>query len=194
MSKQFQLYLTPSDAVALVEELRVRFGIRVLSKKSATSEPVELKSPILHDSIFRASESTSIYCYLAPADGRIIAHYYPELGRWLIGTDSEAIEFDGCDFDGKTLLVGRFYFQTDSLMNGRIVKKRAEFLKWADAVFRYTKRALKHDRELGPLGAFVGQGALLFRESGGKLADSIQAAGVPILPPGNSALPSRTVH
>ena len=44
MSKQFQLYLTPSDAVALVEELRVRFGARVLSEKSSTSDPVEMES------------------------------------------------------------------------------------------------------------------------------------------------------
>jgi hypothetical protein len=194
MSKQFQLYLTPSDAAALVEELGVRFGARVLSKKSSTSDPVELESPILHESIFRASGATSIYCYLSPANGRIIADYYPTLRQWLIQTRSEAIELSGFDFDGKTLLIGRFYFQTDELVDGRIVKKRAEFLQWADTVFRYTKRALKRDRELGPLGAYVGKGAVVFRESGGKFADSIRAAGVPISPPASSASPSRLVH
>ena len=128
MSKQFQLYLTPSDAVALVEELRSRFGARVLSKKSSTSDPVEMESPIDHESIFSASGATSIHCYLAPANGRIITNYFPTLRRWLMDTDSEAIEFSDCDFDGKTLCVGRFYFQTDDLVGGRIVKKRAEFL------------------------------------------------------------------
>ena len=55
MSKQFQLFLTPSDAVALVEELRARFGARVFSKKSSTADPVEMQSPIRHESIFSAS-------------------------------------------------------------------------------------------------------------------------------------------
>jgi hypothetical protein len=150
MSKQFQLFLTPSDATTLVGELRSRFGARVLSKKSSTSEPVEMQSPIEHESIFSTSKATSIYCYLAPTNGRIITEYYPTLGVWLTQTSSEAIEFSGCDFDEKTLLVGRFYSQTDSLIDGRIVKKRAEFLQWADRVFRYTKKVLKRDRELGP--------------------------------------------
>jgi hypothetical protein len=195
MSKQFQLYLTPSDAIALIEELRVRFGARVLSEKSSTIDPVELRSPIRQESIFRASGATSIRCYLAPAKGCIITKYYATLDLWLTDTSSEAIEFVGCDFDGKTLLIGRFYFQTDDLVDGRIVKKRAEFLQWADRVFRYTKKALKRDRELEqPLGAYVGKDARVFRESGGKFAGSISEAGVPISRPGTSTSHSRAVH
>jgi hypothetical protein len=183
MSKQFQLFLTPSDAITLVAELRSRFGARVLSKKSSTSDPVEMQSPVEHEAIFSTSEVTSIYCYLAPADGRITTDYYPTLGLWLTDTSSEAIEFSGCDFDGKTLVVGRFYFQTDDLIDGRIVRKRAEFLQWADRVFRYTKKVLKRDQDLiEPLGAYVGKDALTFRESGGRFAESIEA-GVRIFRP-----------
>jgi len=196
MSKQFQLFVTHSDAKGLVEELRARFGARLLSKKSATSDPVELESPVLHESIFVASGATSIYCYLAPAHGRIITKYYPTLRLWLLDDwDSEAIEFSGCDFDGKTLLRGRFYFKTDDLVDGRIIKKRAEFLQWADRVFRYTKKALKRDRELGPLGAYVGKDAILFRESGGTLAESAsRAAGVRVSRPVAQDLLPRVVH
>jgi hypothetical protein len=184
MSKQFQLFLTPSDAVALVEELRARFGARVLSETSSRCEPVELKSPVRHESIFSITGATSIRCYLAPANGRIIANYYPTLGLWLIDTSSEAIEFSGCDFNGKTLCVGRFYFQTDDLVDGRIIKKRAEFLEWAEKVFRYTKKALKRDRELmEPIGAYVGKDAILFREGGGRFAQSVEDAGVRISRP-----------
>jgi hypothetical protein len=185
MSKQFQLYLTPSDAVALVRELRDRFGARLIGKKSSTSDPVQLESPLSAESIFEASGATSIYCYVAPTNGRIITEYYPRLGVWLTQTSSEAIEFSGCDFDGKTLRVGRFYFQTDDLVDGRIVKKPAEFLQWADRVFRYAKKVLKRDPEFGPLGAYIGKEALIFRESGGRFADSIEATGVPIRPPGS---------
>lgn len=195
MSKQFQLFLAVSDAVALVEELRARFGARVLSEKSSTSEPVELESPIRQESIFRAGGATSIRCYLAPANGRIITSHYDKLRLWLIETSSEAIEFSGCDFDGKTLLVGRFYFQTDELVEGGIVKKRAAFLEWADSIFRYTKKVLKRDRELmEPLGAYVGKEALIFRESGGRFAESMEAAGVGVSPPVAPDLPPRGVH
>lgn len=195
MSKQFQLFLTPSDAVALVEQLRDHFGARVLSKKSSTGDPVEMQSPIEPESIFSASGATSIRCYLAPANGRIVTDYYPTLRVWLTDTSSEAIEFSGCDFDGKTLLVGRFYFQTDDLVDGMIVKKNAEFLAWADKVFRYTKKALKRDRELmGPLGAYVGKDAILFREGGGRFAESIKAAGVRISRPVAPDSPPRVVH
>jgi hypothetical protein len=195
MSKQFQLFLIPSDAMTLVEELRSRFGARVLDKNSPTGDPVEMRSPVEYESIFGGSGATSIRCYLAPANGRIVANYYPTLGLWLIQTSSEAIEFSGCDFDGKTLLVGRFYFQADDLVDGRIVKKRTEFLDWADKVFRYTKKALKRDRELmEPLGAYVGKDALIFRESGGRFAESIRAAGVRISPPVAPDPPPRVVH
>lgn len=195
MGKQFQLYLTPSDAEALVEELRARFAAGVLSEKVPTSDPVEMESPILHKSIFETNGATSIYCYLAPANGRIITTYYPELRLWLVQPSSEAIEFSGCDFDGKTLLVGRMYFQTDDLVDGRIVKKRLEFLRWADKVFRYTKKVLKRDRELmQPLGAYVGKEALIFRESGGRFAESIRDAGVRISPPEAPGPPPRFVH
>ena len=196
MSKQFQLFLTPSDAEGLVEELRSRFGARVLSKKSPTDDPVEMQSPIERKSIFLPSGVTSIYCYLTPANGRIITNYYQTLGLWLLDVESsEAIEFSGCDFDGKTLLVGRFYFMTDELVDGGIVKKRTEFLQWADRVFRYTKKVLKRDQELmTPLGAYIGKDALTFRENGGRFAESIRAAGVRISLPVAPDPPPPVVH
>ena len=196
MSKQFQLFLTPADAEALVGELRARFGTRVLSKKSLMGEPVEIESPIEHESIFEASGATSVCCYLAPANGRIITKYYPTLRLWLLDDwDSEAIEFSGCDFDGKTLLGGRFYFKTDDSVDGRIIKKREEFLQWADRVFRYTKKVLKRDRGLmQPLGAYVGKDALIFRENGGRFAESLKDAGVRISPPVAPESPPRVVH
>jgi hypothetical protein len=73
MSKQFQLYLTPFDAVAIVEELRSRFGARVLSEKSSTANPVEMQSPIEHGAIFNASGATSIK--LLSRSGKWSCHY-----------------------------------------------------------------------------------------------------------------------
>ena len=183
MSKQFRLFLTPSDAEALVQELRDRFGARLLSEKSATSDPVELESPVQQETAFERTGATSIHCYLAPSNGRVTTNYFPALRGWLIESSSEVIEVSGYRFDGKTLLVGRFYFQNDRLVGGEIVKKRTEFLQWADGVFRYTKKALKRDRELG---AYIGKDALKFRENGGKFAWSLADAGVQTIPPVDS--------
>lgn len=176
MSKQFQLYVLPSDADALVKEIQGRFGVRILSENSPSSEPTELLSPVREGSMkFRTGEQTSIRCYLAPVFGRIKVNYYQKPNHWVIQPESEAIQFSGCDFDGKTLLIGRMYFQTVDIQEGEIVKKSEEFLEWANDVFRFSKRALNRDPALGPLGAYVGKDATIFRQKGGKLASSIKA-------------------
>jgi hypothetical protein len=43
---------------------------------------------------------------------------------------------------------GPYSINQPKLVGGRIFKKRAEFLEWADRVFRYTKKVLRRDREL----------------------------------------------
>lgn len=181
MSKQFQLYVLPSDADALVEEIRSRFGVRILSENSPSSEPTELSSPVHEQSMkFRTGEPTSIRCYLAPVFGCVKVNYYQKPNHWVIQPESEAIQFSGCDFDGKTLFVGRMYFQTDDLQEGKIVNKGEEFLKWANNVFRFSKRQLNRDSALGPLGAYVGKDAAIFRQKGGKFASSTKATGEPV--------------
>ena len=165
MSKQFDIYVVPSDAISLVEELKTRFGVRVLKEHSPSIVPIELPSPIRETSTWlRTVGSTSIRCYLTPEDGRIVNRYLEGPNDWIIDPISEAIEVSGCDHDGWTLFVGRFYFQTDFVNRGELVKKSPKFIAWADSVFRYTKRMLRRDREVD---AYVGKGAMLFRETGG---------------------------
>lgn len=177
MSRQFQLYVLPSDAQTLIEEFRNRFGVRILDPKSLTREPLELSSPILgYSTWFKKNKSSSIDCYLARAEARIDSIFFQNLREWTIRPTSEAIEFSGCDFDGETLSVGRLYYQTDVLIDGRIEKKRDEFLKWANDVFRAAKRALIRDVELD---AYVGKDAAEFRRMGGKFATHFRAVGDP---------------
>lgn len=190
MSKQFDIYVLPSDANSLVEELRTRFGLRVLQERSPTIVPIELPSPVRATSNWlRTSGSTSIRCYLAPMDGRTVSHYCEGPDEWIIEPMSEAIEFSGCDHDGWTLFVGRFYFQTAFVNGGEWVKKSPKFMTWADAVFRYTRRVLRRDRDLD---AYVGKDASGFRQTGGVFtrdlpsgpihANSIAARVVPGVP------------
>ena len=165
MSRQFDAYVLPSDAISLVEELKIRFGVRVLKERSPKIVPIELPSPVQATSTWlRTGGSTSIRCYLVSQDGRIINHYCEGPNDWIVEPMSEAIEFSGCDHDGWTLFVGRFYFQTDFVESGKWVKKSPRFVTWADSVFRYTKRVLRRDRELN---AYVGKDATVFREAGG---------------------------
>jgi hypothetical protein len=162
MSKQFRVYLLPSDAKRLLEELRGRNSFRCLSDRSATMEPVDLASPLRQSEDHRV---TSVRCFLAqPSDGKVRLEHYPTLSAWLVQIESEVIEFSGCDFNGDTLRVGRFYFQTDFLAGQEILPKRPEFIAWADKIFRYAKRSLHRSAELD---AYVGSDAEEFRNTGG---------------------------
>jgi hypothetical protein len=100
------------------------------------------------------------------ADARIVMRYRPKQQQWGVATESEVIEFSGCDYDGATLRIGRFYFQTDQLIGDSIWKKRDEFLKWGDRVFRRTKRLLEYSNALD---AYFGEDAAAWQRAGGEL-------------------------
>jgi hypothetical protein len=104
-------------------------------------------------------------------------HFVRNFSRWDIGADSEVIEFSGCEFDGRVLLRGRFYFQTDLLMDGTIAPKRAAFLNWADKVFRLTKKSLTRSKTID---AYVGEHAEKWGHEGGRFAWAADAHRGPI--------------
>ena len=82
-------------------------------------------------------------CYITPGkEADIKMCFVPVLSHWTVQTESEAIEFTGCEFDGSVLVRGRFYFQNDLLVGDRIAPKRREFLSSADQVFRLAKKSL----------------------------------------------------
>jgi hypothetical protein len=96
---------------------------------------------------------------------------------WIIDTDSEVIEFRGCEFDGDVLVRGRFYFQTDVVVDGLIVPKRKDFLVWADKVFRLAKKSLVRSKALD---AYVGECAERWRRKGGRFAWAVNNVRGPI--------------
>jgi hypothetical protein len=107
-------------------------------------------------------------CYIAPGRGADIKmRYIPVLSRWSVEIESEAIEFEGCEFDGSVLVRGRFYFQNDLLVGDMIAPKRREFLAWADKVFRLAKKSLRRSK---PLDAYVGKHAEKWKQEGGRFA------------------------
>lgn len=178
MSKQFQIYLLPADAEALIHALRSRLGIYLMQPWSQCAETVELQSPISSGGVLLGEEAVHIRCCIAPYKGADIRmKFLPRRSHWSVDMESEIIEFSGCEFDGRVLLQGRFYFQNDILVGDAITPKRSGFLEWADDVFRLAKKSLYRSKTLD---AYVGEHAQKWREQGGKFASSVTAERKPI--------------
>jgi hypothetical protein len=165
MSRQFRFYLLPSDIERLAAELRSRFGARFIDSVSPSMTPMEI------DSCIRTAEydgSTYVHCYLIPSSGAEIKMWHMTKRQlWAVDESSEVIQFNGCEYHGEVLEIGRFYFHTDILMGDAIWRKRPEFLEWADKVFRTTKRLLHRSNAMD---AYLGEDALRWRKNGGRLA------------------------
>lgn len=106
-------------------------------------------------------------CFIIPKDAEIKMRFVPALSRWSVQPDSEAIEFQGCEFDGSLLVRGRLYLQNDFLLEDMIVPKRTDFLAWADKVFRLAKKSLCRSQALD---VYVGEHAEKWKHEGGRFA------------------------
>lgn len=167
MSKQFRMFLTPPDIEEFIVRLQSKVEFTIIQPKSRTMTPVVATSPF--------SEYTSktdnrlhkcVRCFLAPSmQAEIKMGYISERYGWHVDVASEAVEFSGCDFDGSSLRVGRFYFQTDQMVAHNIFPKRPEFIRWADRLFRAGKKILTRSEDLM---AYVGKNAAAFEQKGGR--------------------------
>lgn len=167
MSKQFRFYLLPSDIEALVAELRTRVGVRIIQTPSLSLKPVELNSS-MNNRTSRKSDSVYVRCCLtAPNGADVRMRFYPTQSHWIITDESEVIEFSGCDYNGSVLMIGRFYFQNDMLIDDTIWPKRKEFTEWADRIFRTAKKLLHRSKALD---AYIGEDAEKWRSDGGRFA------------------------
>lgn len=178
MSKQFRFYLLPADIESLMDELRLRVGVKIIQEMSFTPRPVEMKSPLQNGSNNFNANAMSIGCYLvSPIDAEIKLKSYPTRAEWIVQIESEVIEFRGCDYNGDFLLGGRLYFQSDVFLGDSIWPKRKEFTDWADKLFRVAKRMMRYSTLLQ---AYVGKEADQWRRSGGKFVLGFKKGGQPV--------------
>jgi len=161
MSRQFQVYLLPSDVEALLDTLRAKLDISLIRPDASAPVIESIVSPISDNALVLKT------CYIVPSEANIKMRFAAQNSRWVIEGASELIEFSGCEFDGGVLVRGRLYFQPDFLAKGAIFRKRAEFLSWADQVFRVAKRSLHRSKTLD---AYVGEHAERWRQGGGRFA------------------------
>jgi hypothetical protein len=168
MSKQLYLYALPTDIERTIAQLREMLGVVIISPTSSRSEPIWLDSPIRQSSLLPTEESTSVACCLVQNGlAEIKLKHYPRQSIWHVTDDSEVIQLSGCDFDGKVLVRGRFYCQTDMLVGNEIVPKKFEFVQWAESVFRLAKRVLQRSRTFD---AYIGPDASAWESEGGRFA------------------------
>lgn len=161
MGRQFQVYLLPPDVARLLETMRKKVGLRLLSNRSLAPEPAEIQSPVQTElGITRAD------CLLVPnLSVPIKLNHVEKQGHWIIDTlHSEVIEFSGCHFDGKTLKRGRLFYDAGFYKADRWQDKSSRFLNWAETLFRAVKKSL---RRVPNLDAYVGEGAEHWRSAGG---------------------------
>jgi hypothetical protein len=143
MSRQFRLYLLPADVESLIHTLRSKPDIALIQRSSSKPIPVKIESPMCEGGLMLKTATVRTDCYITPGkEADIKMCFVPVLSHWTVQTESEAIEFTGCEFDGSVLVRGRFYFQNDLLVGDRIAPKRREFLSSADQVFRLAKKSL----------------------------------------------------
>ena len=110
MSKQFRVFLLPSDAAALLAMLDSSVGIKIYDDLSPTSAPSEIPLSTLEEKL-ASSERPSKMCLASREDARISSNCYATRDLWIIDDQSECIEFSTCKLIGSILVAGRFYFQ-----------------------------------------------------------------------------------
>lgn len=161
MGKQFQLYLLPSDSDILIKKLRQEVGLHLLARRSARSEPVEVESPVRTEAGFTRADCVLV----SEIPPTIKLDHIEKQGYWSINSlFSEVVEFTGCHFDGKTLKLGRFFYDSGFYDDDRWQEKSPRFLDWADKLFKTAKKSLKR---IPSLDAYVGADAEHWRSSGG---------------------------
>ena len=182
MGRQFRLYLLPVDADDLLTEMKRVHGLRIMAPTSRNAEPVEVASATSNYTRLAAVDMFMFGQYLlAPTTGTAIPMEYIERQeKWHVDFErSETIEFSTCAYGAGVLREGRFYYRKDMLSasNNAILAKNADFIAWAERMFRTAKKLLRYSQELD---AYVGPAADLWRQQGGKLITGFSPTHKPI--------------
>jgi hypothetical protein len=99
MSKQCRPFLLPPDTERLLEEVRSRGGLKIISRRSSSLNPIELKSPF-SEYVSRVTSQRHVYvdcCLTCPGSAQIHMQYLETQRQWTVLESSEVMEFSGCD-------------------------------------------------------------------------------------------------
>lgn len=181
MGKQFQVYLLPSDAEKLIENLRGKVNLTLIAPRSERPSHVEVSSPlVVHGGFTRAD------CLLAPdLSASVRMEHVAKQDYWSVDTlESEVIEFEACYFDEKTIKRGRLFYDPGFYRERAWVNKSEKFLSWAERVFTLSRKLLNRHPELN---AYVGQDAESWRRTGGVFVEFAASGKRPIIAPASKS-------
>jgi len=158
MGRQMTIYLLPSDTSLIEESLKATLDICFFEYESPRSRPKVAKSLTVPN----MGESW-LTIYLAPQSQleNIVCEKVPSKGYWTIDSlRSPVVEFSRCYFNGRILKEGRLFYDTGYYdESGKWVDKSEDFLKWAERLFRITKKILNKSPDNQ---AYIGPNALIW--------------------------------
>lgn len=163
MGHQATFYATPTDIAELEKKIRHIEPMLILKWRSPTAEPRILPSL---NAIEDGQRWLSYYLVRESQLSQVVTDYVPAQGYWTVEVlRSPVVQFRSCYFDGTILREGRVYY-VDGFYGAddAWVYQPESFRKWAKAVLRTTKKALKREGF-----DYIGPDALAWRQrEGGK--------------------------
>jgi hypothetical protein len=141
-SVQVNFYLTPDEQPWLDELLGSSGPIRIVMGMSNAFRPQFSSTTVLHSP---GDEDLKIHLVREQDIELLHTREVPNQREWFVDVlRSPVVECLRCFTDGKILRRGRLYFIEDYYDdNGRLVKKHAEYLKWARGLIRKVRRGMR---------------------------------------------------
>ena len=164
MGRQVALYLTPTDIETFESTAAERLGAVFIDARYSSHHVAPIRTTV------RQIESgrRSLGHLVRPSDlHNVVTIHVPAQQYWIVDEQrSPVVEMDGGFFDGNILRRGRLYYVTSFYGAGdERVTKCADFVRWAEALFRAVKRLYRYD----DLNAYLGPGADAWGWQGGVL-------------------------
>jgi hypothetical protein len=133
MGRQVNFYMHPDDLAEFEADLRSRWAVRFVPGKLSSAQLVFLDTA--KSGLHECRDRDDLHVYICRTEHAefVRADHRPTLGYWAVDVyASPVLEFSRSSFDGRVLKRGRLYFIPEG--------KPREFVRWADAVIRRTRR------------------------------------------------------
>jgi hypothetical protein len=160
--KQFSFYIGLTDQIAIEEAIRASGDVIVLEDRSPTDRGVERESSIMRD-----PESEIYRVLIARRADLPLIRFRPtgstDRDFWCDPYNQPIVQFSRPLYFKRFIRAGRMY-RHDRYYNehDELVSKSAEFIEWADRLYKLVKKSLiKIER-----GRFAGSEAIAMRQSG----------------------------
>jgi hypothetical protein len=154
MGRQFSYYCLPADLEEIQSSVFEPAGARlfVAEKVSGGEQLAAVERFALP--LERMGSETLFLLVLPPKEMEKMEWD----GPWINAQNSHLVQVGRCFLHDKGIRLGRFWYEARAYRNGAFVHKPAEFVRWAEALCRATKKLLER-HEFGPYTEWYGKEA-----------------------------------